>query len=99
MNDYPDRQGFAELIGSRFTIPIEEGGELALTLVEVNALGSREEGGRTVESFSLIFEGPPDLLLPQGTYSFSHAQLAELVIFVVPIGPRGDVLGYEAIFN
>lgn len=47
------------------------------------------------DPFSMIFEGPKETLLEQGTYKFEHEQLGELDMFLVPVGP-GE---YEVIFN
>ncbi len=58
-------------------------------------------------SYSLIFDGPADRLLPQSIYSLrlctedSHEPLAEedRVVFLVPVGPKEGSMQYEAVFN
>ncbi len=51
-------------------------------------------------SFSLVFEGPPEPVLAQATYTFHHDELGDMQVFIVPIGPRaGDTMGYEAVFT
>ncbi len=47
------------------------------------------------EQFSLIFAGPPEPLLPQGTYRFMHDDLGELPLFMVPIGRNALNVQYE----
>jgi hypothetical protein len=51
------------------------------------------------ESFSIIFLGPPDRMLSQGTYRFEHAHIGSFPLFVVPIGTANGRIQYEAVFN
>ena len=61
-------------------------------LVEANEI-PRGPGGRA--PFSLVFQGDPELALPQRIYRIEHAQLGALDIFLVPIAPGR----YEAVFT
>ncbi len=79
--------GFRNRVGSRF--------EVADTDVEVECVGVRETGPH---SFSVLFHGPVDVVLPQATYSFRADLEPDLAIFVVPLGPSDDVMVYEAVF-
>lgn len=47
------------------------------------------------EQFSLLFEGPPEPMLPQGIYQFRHDQLGEMPLFTVPIGKNSHAAQYE----
>jgi hypothetical protein len=38
-------------------------------------------------------------VLPQRIYRLEHEQMGPLELFIVPVGPDGDGLGYEAIFT
>ena len=49
--------------------------------------------------FSLLFQGPHDRLLPQGTYQFDHDQIGSFPLFIVPVGAAKSGLQYEAVFN
>ena len=49
--------------------------------------------------FALLFHGPAAPILPQAMYRFEHPALPPLDIFIVPIGPEGDAMRYEAIFS
>jgi len=52
------------------------------------------------ESFSLLFRGPGDCLLPQGSHRFSHAEIGHFEMFITPVVSRDpDHITYEAIFN
>ncbi len=55
-----------------------------------------------VRPFSLIFHGPLTPIAPQANYDLSHAQLGQLQIFLVPLGPDRKTrlnMQYQAIFN
>jgi hypothetical protein len=83
---------------------VEEGGpDLALELSEVNAItdtGPRDPRvGQRRTPFSLIFRGPPAVLLPQRIYRLEHATLGAFELFIVPLGPDAQGLRYEAIFT
>jgi hypothetical protein len=69
---------------------------IPLQLVEV----TDEQTRAGFQQFSVLFHGPPDRLLPQGTYSFHHDALGELMLFIVPvIGSNDERILYEACFN
>ncbi len=85
--------------GTAFTVIIEGQEAVLLTLVEVKSLGTRETGSLTIESFSLIFEGPTSPMLAQSSFEFVHDHMGELAIFIVPLGPIEGVMRYEAVFN
>jgi uncharacterized protein DUF6916 len=52
--------------------------------------------GRQRLQFSLVFRGQAGLA--QGTYRLEHAELGELDLFLVPIGPEDGSMRYEAAF-
>lgn len=52
-----------------------------------------------LEQFSLIFTGAALPWLQQGTYTLSHPDLTEVVLFIVPIGPEGSTMRYESVFS
>ncbi|HEV8240820.1 MAG TPA: hypothetical protein VGS57_15755 [Thermoanaerobaculia bacterium] len=87
---------FQTLVGQRFTVVLNEG-DFGLELVNVRELPahSRRQG----QPFVLLFRGPQQPVLPQRTYTLAHAELGQLVIFLVPVqgGPAG--IEYEAVFN
>jgi hypothetical protein len=70
---------------------------LPIKLAAVSGYGRRMGGGR--EAYSLLFYGPLQPVLPQRIYPISHAEVGELEIFLVPIGPQAEGMGYEAVFT
>lgn len=91
------RESFAPHVASRFVVPALAGGTFALTLVSIDAAGAGLPGKRV--PFALHFHGPASPVLPQGVRRLTHPVLGDLEIFLVPLGPNGGAMVYEAIFS
>jgi len=91
---------FASRVGDQFEVD-SAGGPVTVELVEATE-GTEPGGdgpkGEKRQQFSLLFEGPGTPALDQSIHQLRHADLGELDLFLVPIGPRGDGMGYEAAF-
>ena len=85
---------FAGHVGTTFRVNAAPH-SLELKLVEATDLGSTPRQ----EQFSLVFEGPSNLLLNQAIYRLEHAELGDLDLFLVPIGRHGEGFTYQAVFN
>jgi hypothetical protein len=72
--------------------------ELALRLTEAEGLGEPHSPGLRAP-FSLIFRGPSEPIVGQGTYRLRHATLGALELFLVPLRPDAAGARYQAIFN
>jgi hypothetical protein len=83
--------GYAAVEGQHFRLA--EGTELVLAQVTEPV-----EHGNFV-SWSLLFRGPLDRPLEQGTHTLSHDELGEQALFLVPLGPADDAFEYEAVFS
>lgn len=70
---------------------------VAVTLIDAKALGSPEPAAPR-RSFSLLFRGPGEPVLPQQVYRLEHDSLGAMEIFVVPVGPDTEGMRYEVIF-
>jgi hypothetical protein len=90
---------FEPHVGANYRVTDETGSSLEVVLIELKRL--RTHADQTRVPFSLVFRGPLETVLSQGTYQFEAPDGLVLPIFVVPIGPGRDRLGpqYEAIFN
>lgn len=95
---------FAGRVGVDFRVEGFEG--VTLRLCEARPLGvSQPAGGGAAtpatprEPFELMFEGPKSPVLPQKIYRLEGAAMDPLEIFIVPIGPYRDGIGYQAIFS
>jgi hypothetical protein len=92
---------FEGRVGESFELSVADGPAMRTELVE--AVETTEPGGtgpagqhRT--QFSLVFRGPLEPALPQATYGLEHAELGHLDLFLVPIGPDGAGMRYQAVF-
>ena len=84
---------FARRRGKTFTARTTAG-EIPLLLGEVQELPA---SGRDGGAFRLEFQGPPQPFLPQATYPLG-IDGERFEIFLVPLGPQGPRMRYEAIF-
>ena len=96
---------FAGRIGERFEAVPAGGGQsfdLVLSQCEEASAASREEVreqfGRV--PFSLLFHAADrDRHWPQQTFRLRHAELGELELFLVPLGPDERGMQYQAVIS
>ena len=87
--------GFRPLVNQKFTVTDPHYGKQELLLIS-----AEERSGGQLETFSLIFTGSPEKLLPQSMHSFSHPHLGEAQIFITPVqGSNSERILYQAVFN
>jgi hypothetical protein len=87
---------FAGCLDQEFRLHADGAQLIDLRLASVDLRGPEPASGR--RPFSLIFAGPAEPLLPQRMYRIEHDVLGRLDLFLVPIGPDGDAMRYEAVF-
>ena len=92
---------FAPYLNQTFHVRLESVEPIALELAEIKELGATgSEPGPRRRPFSLQFLGPVSRqYLLQHIYRLEHEQLGVLELFLVPLGPEGGRMRYEAIFN
>ena len=91
-------EDFSPLREQEFQIELEHNTTLVVRLIDITINNPKDErGGR--QSFSIVFRGPRDLEMTQGTYPVSHEELGEFNLFLVPIGPDEKGMCFEAVFN
>ena len=96
MLDTLTHDDFARHAAERFEIELAGGERLALSLDEVTPLG---EGGAGRRPFSLLFRSERrDGYLPQRIYRLEHPTMGAIELFLVPLGPDGAGMRYEAVF-
>ena len=88
---------FESRVGERFRIRAHPERELEAELIEARALGKAASGRRV--PFTLSFRTPQLAALPQRIYAVAHDEIGSYDIFLVPIGPDGKGMVYEAIFT
>jgi hypothetical protein len=89
---------FSKHVGTQFHATFEDR-EISLTLIEVKPYMVDESRERNMERFSLFFDGPPDVLLPQQNFQMRHESMGEFDLFLVPISGDQKGFRYEAVFN
>ena len=98
MTDTLIAEDFEALAGSPITLA-REGASLAVELKEVRRLASPSP--RPAPPFVAVFcERGAKRAWPQGVYAIDlGAGRGHADVFVVPIGPDGEGMCYEAVFN
>ncbi len=95
-------EALARLVKTKFRVWVGAGDALELELYEATPPRTTPTGGgkeAVYESFSLLFLGPADRLLPQRIYTFECEPLGRFDLFIVPIGRDQNGVRYEAAFN
>jgi hypothetical protein len=96
----PEVDEFAPRLGQAFRLQLGDGQVLALELVEVKDRGRCAVGGPDRSCYTLLFRSPGEnRFAPQRTYTVEHDALGALDMFLVPRGPDGQGMTYEAIYN
>ena len=95
---------FSAVLGTRFRVYLDASRHLDLELAEATLLQgcARTNPPGTAagpETFSLVFDGPEDCLLPQCIYSFEHERIGRFDLFIVPVGRKSGSFQYQAVFN
>ncbi len=92
MTDRIKKEEFQSAVNSEFRV---EGEGVALSLLQIREGRSTER----IEQFSLMFRGPLEPMLKQGTRHVSHPALGEMDLFLVPVGATPEGVEYEAAFT
>jgi hypothetical protein len=94
---------FTPLTGQVFKASVEGMAPLELVLESVNEIsvsGWRpDDAAEHRKPFSMVFVGPPQLVLPQAIYRFEHETVGAFEIFIVPIGRNAEGVRYEVVFS
>ena len=86
---------FSKNANTKFQVQVDENTQTELDLINVSDLKLYPQQ----EEFALEFRGPLDTFLGQGARNFSHDQMGQFELFIVPIKQDGQGFYYEAIFN
>ena len=93
--DHLNGKSFLQHLNTQFTVGAPSDGSVWLELVSV----TEHIDTPRQENFSLLFRGPLEPFFPQRIYHLKHESLGSLELFLVPIGPDGKGMQYEAVFN
>jgi hypothetical protein len=86
---------FSTYANTKFHVQADENTQVEVELVKVSDVKLYPKQ----EEFSIEFSGPLDSFLGQGVRNFSHEQMGQFELFIVPIRQDEQGFYYEAIFN
>ena len=86
---------FTKHVNTKFHVPNEENIPVELELIEISELKLYPKQ----EEFSLVFRSPLNMFLSQGVHNFTHEQMGQFELFIVPIRQDAQGFYYQAIFN
>ena len=86
---------FSKNVTTKFKVEAAENTHVELDLVGISELKVYPRQ----EEFALEFRGPLNVYLGQGIRNFSHEQMGQFELFIVPVKQDEQGFYYEAIFN
>ena len=88
-------EAFTQHAGSKFQVQVDENTGVDLELTDVSELKLYPHQ----EEFAVVFRGPSEAFLNQGARLFTHDQMGQFELFIVPIRRDEQGFYYEAVFN
>ena len=88
-------EAFTQHANTTFQVQIDENTNVPLELTNISELKVHPQQ----EEFALTFRGPADMFLGQGIRPFTHDQMGQFELFIVPIRQDEQGFYYEAVFN
>ena len=86
---------FTKNANTNFQVEADENTQVELELTAVSEIKLYPQQ----EEFAIEFRGPLDMFLAQGPHNFSHEEMGQFELFIVPIKQDAEGFYYEAIFN
>ena len=88
-------EAFTKYANTKFQVQADENTAVELELTEVSEFKIYPQQ----EEFAILFRGPLDTFLDQGIRAFSHDQMGEFELFIVPVRQDAQGFYYQAVFN
>lgn len=89
------REDFSKYANTKFRVQTGEDSNVEVELIVVSELKLYPQQ----EEFTLEFCGPLNMFLEQGVHNFTHDQMGQFELFIVPIRQDAQGFYYEAVFN
>lgn len=86
---------FSKNANSKFQVQSDQNTPVELELTEISEVKLYPQQ----EEFTIVFRGPLDGFLGQGARNFTHNEMGEFELFIVPIRQDAQGFYYEAVFN
>jgi hypothetical protein len=96
MLDQLRKEDFEPLVGQNVKVTA---GSLSAELEVAEATALKSPSPRATPPFRVILRSREGWRAPQGMFRIAHPTLGDLELFAVPIGPDGQGLCYEILFN
>lgn len=96
MLDRVSKEDFEPLVGHK--VKVYQGDSSADVEVK-EVVATRSPSPRVTEPFRIVLRSGDGWVATQGIFRVEHPVLGDLELFAVPIGPDGEGLCYEIIFN
>ena len=88
-------EAFTQQANTKFQVQVDENTAVELELTEVSELKIYPQQ----EEFAILFRGPLHTFLDQGIRAFSHDQMGQFELFIVPVRQDAQGFYYQAVFN
>ena len=88
-------EAFTQQANTQFQVQVDENSAVPLELTEISEVKLYPHQ----EQFAVVFRGPSDMFLGQGSRYFAHDQMGQFELFIVPIRQDEQGIYYEAVFN
>ena len=86
---------FSKNTNTKFQVQADENTQVELELIAISELKVHPQQ----EEFTIRFRGPLNMFLGQGVRNFTHDQMGQFELFIVPIKQDEQGFYYEAVFN
>jgi hypothetical protein len=96
MADTLEHEIFSRYLNTTFRISLDDSNTLEAKL---DTVSDRRLSPQQQERFELVFRGPREPLINQGSYRFQHDEMGDFTLFIVPVAQNNDGTLYEACFN
>ena len=90
-----EHETFSRYLNTNFRVYLDELKTVEAELSKVDELLLSPQQ----ERFAIVFRGPREPFLGQGSYRFEHDEMGEFPLFIVPIRQDENGTYYEAVFN
>lgn len=88
-------ENFSKNANTKFQVQVDENTPVELELTSI----SEVKVYPLQEEFAIEFRGPLNVYLGQGARNFTHEQMGEFELFIVPVNQDEHGFYYEAVFN
>ena len=94
-------ESFVPLVGDTFRVTPSQGEpfDVVLNAAEPTPYGDPATYNGRRLPFSLLFLANDGTHVPQQICAFAHGSAGETQLFVVPLGPAGQAMRYEAVIS